>query len=255
MQQGVQSLSEREKETLRLLLGGHDAKSIARSLGLSVHTVNERLREARRKLEVSSSREAARLLSEAEAPKSVGDKQLGLAPGALSMERDRATSRRNEMGRPLVWLGGGMLIMSLIVATLAAALFVGNASQASHAQAAAQAPAIAETAQTRAAREWLALLDTHRYGESWDLTAPAFRAGMPRDRWATAAGPVREAFGPVSSRLLLGEIRTSALPDAPPGDYDVIQFKSSFARRPDAVETVTFVHDGAGWMVTGYFIR
>ena len=48
MSDGFQALSEREKETLRLLLGGHDIKSIAAGLGLSVHTVNERLREARR---------------------------------------------------------------------------------------------------------------------------------------------------------------------------------------------------------------
>ena len=46
-------LSEREKEALRLLLVGHDAKSIAGTLGLSVHTVNDRLRDARRKLGVS----------------------------------------------------------------------------------------------------------------------------------------------------------------------------------------------------------
>ncbi len=53
-------LSEREKEALRLLLVGYDAKSIANTFGLSVHTVNDRLRDARRKLGVSSSREAAR---------------------------------------------------------------------------------------------------------------------------------------------------------------------------------------------------
>lgn len=49
-------LSAREKEALRLLLVGHDAKSIANTLGLSVHTINDRLRDARRKLGVSSSR-------------------------------------------------------------------------------------------------------------------------------------------------------------------------------------------------------
>nr|QQZ51419.1 helix-turn-helix transcriptional regulator [Phenylobacterium glaciei] len=62
------TVTEREKETLRLLLNGHDAKSIAVALGLSVHTVNERLREARRKLGVSSSREAARLLAQVDGP-------------------------------------------------------------------------------------------------------------------------------------------------------------------------------------------
>jgi DNA-binding CsgD family transcriptional regulator len=77
----MKSLSEREQETLRLLLAGHDAKSIARHLGLSVHTVNDRLREARRKLGVSSSREAARLLAQADAdhPNSLAHKKFGVS--------------------------------------------------------------------------------------------------------------------------------------------------------------------------------
>jgi DNA-binding CsgD family transcriptional regulator len=75
----IAALTEREKETLRLLLQGYDAKSIARRLDLSVHTINERLRDARRKLALSSSREAARLLTEAEraTPQPVGDEILG----------------------------------------------------------------------------------------------------------------------------------------------------------------------------------
>lgn len=64
--EAVDALSEKEKQTLRLIVRGHDAKSTARTLGLSVHTINERLRDARRKMAVSSSREAARLLLEAE---------------------------------------------------------------------------------------------------------------------------------------------------------------------------------------------
>src|SRR3546814_10526644 len=63
---GIQALTEKEKETLRLLVDGHDAKSMARHLGLSVHTINERLRDARRKMSASSSREAARQLREIE---------------------------------------------------------------------------------------------------------------------------------------------------------------------------------------------
>ena len=62
----VQNLTPRQKEILRLLLNGYDAKSAGRELGISVHTVNEHLREARRHLGVSSSREAARMLRQAE---------------------------------------------------------------------------------------------------------------------------------------------------------------------------------------------
>ena len=47
MADGVASLTDREREVLRLLLAGHTAKTIAIELDLSVHTVNDYLREAR----------------------------------------------------------------------------------------------------------------------------------------------------------------------------------------------------------------
>ena len=91
---GIQKLTERQKEILRLILIGFDAKSAARQLGISVHTVNEHLREARRHLGVSSSRQAARLLGEAESgpPNSMGSNTLGVV---------RPTSRRSWFGRPI----------------------------------------------------------------------------------------------------------------------------------------------------------
>jgi DNA-binding CsgD family transcriptional regulator len=55
-------LNEAESRVLRLLAEGHTAKSIATELGTTSAAVNERLREARRKTGVGSSRELARLL-------------------------------------------------------------------------------------------------------------------------------------------------------------------------------------------------
>ncbi|MGN6691631.1 MAG: helix-turn-helix domain-containing protein [Sphingopyxis sp.] len=55
-------LSDREVEVLRLLVAGHTVKTIAARLGRSETSINERLRSARRKTGVGSSRELARLL-------------------------------------------------------------------------------------------------------------------------------------------------------------------------------------------------
>ena len=79
MQEGIDALTEKEKQALRLILRGHDAKSIARELDRSVHTVNDRLRAARRKLAVTSSREAARILLEDEGPEILGYNPFGEA--------------------------------------------------------------------------------------------------------------------------------------------------------------------------------
>eukprot|EP01037_Dinobryon_pediforme_P034346 gene34346-40218_t len=80
----VRNLTPRQKEILRLLLNGFDAKSAGRELGISVHTVNEHLREARRQLGVSSSREAARVLRKVEGapPNYVGPNELGVVDRA-----------------------------------------------------------------------------------------------------------------------------------------------------------------------------
>lgn len=55
-------LSDAERQALRLLAEGHTAKSIANTIRSTPTAVNERLREARRKTGVGSSRELARLL-------------------------------------------------------------------------------------------------------------------------------------------------------------------------------------------------
>jgi DNA-binding CsgD family transcriptional regulator len=67
-------LNQTERCVLRLLGEGHTAKSVAIELDVTAVAVNERLREARRKTGVGSSRELARLLKAQENRA----KQLGL---------------------------------------------------------------------------------------------------------------------------------------------------------------------------------
>lgn len=99
---GIDALTDREKQTLRLIVRGHDAKSIARELDLSVHTINERLRDARRKLAVSSSREAARMLLEVEDasphPEYVRDMRIGRTGPT---RRRMKVRRRSSAWRPV----------------------------------------------------------------------------------------------------------------------------------------------------------
>ena len=59
---GNGDLTPKEIEALALIAQGHDAKSAARELSVSSHTIYERLRRAREKLGASNSRAAARLM-------------------------------------------------------------------------------------------------------------------------------------------------------------------------------------------------
>ena len=131
----VHKLSPRQKEILRLLLNGFDAKSAARELGISIHTVNEHLREARRQLGVSSSRGAARLVAQAEPvpPNSLGPNDLGVTPP----EGIRFWLRRLSPNRRAAYTGVS-LVMFLALAALTLS-FANGGALSKHADAAAPA--------------------------------------------------------------------------------------------------------------------
>ena len=253
------TLSEREKQTLRLLLAGHDAKSIATALGLSVYTVNDRLRDARRKLGVSSSREAARRLAEWEqgTPNFVGAKQIGDAiPAAIVAGIGRPAAVRS-LDHRIAWIIGGLLIMVLIIAVvaLATAISTPNDAQAPAQNAAVADLHLAETDASAAARKWVGLLDDGQWDASWQAAGSTFRAQLTSAQWGKTIQSVRQPLGPASSRTLQGAVRTTTLPGAAAGDYQVLQFQTRFANKPDAIETVVLSREQQSWYVDGYFIR
>lgn len=61
-QPDIESLSQRQREILRLIAQGHQTKEIARILGIRESTVKTHTETARQRLNVATSREAARLL-------------------------------------------------------------------------------------------------------------------------------------------------------------------------------------------------
>ena len=264
MSESFESLSEREKEALRLLLGGHDIKSIAANLGLSVHTVNERLREARRKLGASSSRQAARLLAESEqsgpnfsgSPDLSADKEFGVVAVAGGMASPAHPHRTPGRGHAIAWLAGGMLVMSLIIAA-AVASFALHGGQKILVQAPANmvsaAPSSSESAAS--ARDWLALIDGKHWEQSWAAAGTEFKAHISAAEWATRAEPVVQMFGSATSRSLTSVIKATQIPGAPEGQYEVLQFTTNFEKKPSSIETVTLAHEPSGWKVDGYFIR
>lgn len=269
------TLTEREKDALRLLLAGHEAKSIARELDLSVHTVNDRLRNARAKLGVSSSREAARRWAQmdgetpvsgasensAHTPETPAHKVFGIESADAGGPQALPSTTRRARGHSLVWLSGGMIIMSLVIAVAALSSLGGGTAPAAPppAPAPTQAPsaidAATQTAATAAARNWLALIDGGRWEESWQQAGILFRSQITSDRWTRQVQPVREPLGAVVSRELVQTNAADSLPGAPAGDYVVLQFSSDFANMQDAIETVTLARGASGWSVIGYFIR
>lgn len=127
------TLTEKEIEILRLLTAGHTVKSIAAQLGRSEASINERLRDARRKTGVGSSRELARLI---EAQKNC-DRKIDLALRPLPspvVGPAPDTGRRNRKG---------LIMLAAVLPAAALALFaaVGPTAQPDAAQPNAASPA------------------------------------------------------------------------------------------------------------------
>jgi len=120
-----------------------------------------------------------------------------------------------------------------------------------------QVQAANDTSQAEAAADqWLALIDSGKYGDSWDQAATVFKAALPREQWVSAMQSMRTQLGKTNARSRTTSNYTTTLPGAPAGEYVVIQFQSDFAKKNGALETVTPMKDDNGaWKISGYFIR
>lgn len=243
------ALTDKEKQTLRLIVRGHDAKSTARTLGLSVHTINERLREARRKMAVSSSREAARLLLAAEGdgvatptPNPLGDNEIGEA--AWAVPGDQVTGPASR--RP--WITIGALLMSIALALLALTGLLTPAPAPRQTATAAEAP---DPEVVRAAQSFLEQLDRSDWDGSYQAFGGAFRKLNSAEVWARASDHARKPLGAMVSRTFLSQDDVPA----PPAGYQVVKFRTSFANKADAVEIVSLERQEGAWRVVGIYVE
>jgi len=255
MVSGAASLTEREREVLRLLLAGHTAKSAAVQLDLSVHTINDYLREARKKLGVTSSKEAARILagSEASPPNNDAPQSIGMAPAAPA-DHNRALSEGNaaRRGRTALIIGAIIMLGTIIAAALAISAGGDTVSEAEPVSASLPAD---DRAAAAAAQNWIKLIDESAWQESWVESASYFQSAVTADQWTTTASSVREPLGAVVMRKVETIERRGELPGAPAGDYQIVQFGTDFAETKARAETVILVSEAGEWKVVGYFIR
>ena len=136
------------------------------------------------------------------------------------------------------------------LSTLAAAtlLLAGLSTSADDRDAVAQAQV--------AAKSWLALTDSAKYGQSWDEAASLFKGAVTKADWEKTIKSVRAPLGAVRSRKVKSATYTRTLPGAPDGEYVVIQFEAQFENKASAIETVTPMLDkDRTWRVSGYYIK
>ncbi len=104
----------------------------------------------------------------------------------------------------------------------------------------------------QAALKWLNLVDKKKYSQAYLLAAPYFKEKVTEESWLNQIQSVSQSRTPISGRKLLDSKYFTSLPDAPDGEYLVMQFSS---KKPETIETITPVLDDGQWKVCGYYIK
>ncbi len=107
-----------------------------------------------------------------------------------------------------------------------------------------------------AVNNWLKLVDSGNYAQSWDDTGAVLKANVAREQWQEVLLRNRGPLGGLISRKLTSAEYTTQLPGAPDGQYVVLQYESRFEHKNSAIETVTPVLDKDGqWRVCLYIVK
>ena len=109
----------------------------------------------------------------------------------------------------------------------------------------------AETAPVQTTRQWLALVDTGDWPGSWQATGQSFRELNTVELWTSVSLKVRTPLGAVVSRQLVSQ---DDVPTPPNGNI-VVKFRTSFANKTNAVETLALSREQDTWKVVGYYIE
>lgn len=109
---------------------------------------------------------------------------------------------------------------------------------------------------------WLALIDEGKYAEALDQADPHLRESIERQAWVDGLTQVRKPLGQADSRRLLRLFATTLLPEAPEGDYVVVNFRTRYALREDPMNEIIVLsaqedtpYDNPTWKVIGFYLE
>lgn len=114
----------------------------------------------------------------------------------------------------------------------------------------------AEKQAIAAAYLWLSLIDGGKFAESWNSASEYRKNAVTSDDFVKSCNAVRKPLGTLKSRDIKAVKHRTSLPEAPDGEYVVIQFRSVFDNKKSASETVTQMLESDGkWRTMEYDIK
>lgn len=121
----------------------------------------------------------------------------------------------------------------------------------------AQSNEQAVDAAKKAAQDWLALFDEAKYQATWENASSFFQSKISAEQWAARIKQTkkrRPVLDSLQSRSVAAARYTESLPNAPDGEYVVIQYRATYADEKWA-DTVTLTKESDAWKVAGYVTK
>jgi Protein of unknown function (DUF4019) len=113
-----------------------------------------------------------------------------------------------------------------------------------------------EKAAQAAAEQWLQLVDTGKYAESWEQAAAFFRSAISKESWMEAATKTRQPLGKLKTRQIKYTQATDKLQGAPSGQYFLMQAEAKFEAKDSAKEVISLMLEKDGkWRIVGYYVQ
>lgn len=112
------------------------------------------------------------------------------------------------------------------------------------------------SAGTLAAEDFLQLVDSEKYEQSWEKSSVLMRDRIFLEVWNQQIPAMRGKVGLLNSREQADASMSDWAEGAPDGKYLTLTYTSSFEKQASAIETIILVlEDDARWRVAGYFIK
>ena len=125
-----------------------------------------------------------------------------------------------------------------------------------HAQVPTLSPNVNDTRATEAqaaANAWLASFDTGEGADNWLQSASIFKERVRQEDWQKRVDDQRTQFGRLKTRTLKGMEFTRQLENAPDGEYFVLRYLSTYAKKDTVVEILVPTRDRDGnWKIANY---
>ena len=110
-------------------------------------------------------------------------------------------------------------------------------------------------AAVNSALHWVALIDSGRYEESWQVAFASFKEDVTQRQWRIGLEQIREPYGMVMSRKIKETKNLASKQSRSPQKNLVVEFTTQFENQQVATEFVTVLLDNDGrWRVSAYYL-